>query len=150
MTRFGPHLEDFEPGDLVRHARGKTLTQVETTTLTHLSMNTSDGHFDAHRYSETPWGGTMVFGGITAAVVIGLTMEDTGAAAVRELGVGDLRLRAPVADGDTLYAYSEVVSAEERDDRSGEVVFRHTGVNQRDEIVFTCERRVLVRRRGAG
>jgi acyl dehydratase len=30
------------------------------------------------------------------------------------------------------------------------VVFRHTGVNQRDEIVFTCERRVLVRRRAAG
>lgn len=150
MTGFGPYLEDFEPGDLVRHGRGKTLTQVETTTLTHLSMNTSDGHFDAHRYGQTAWGGTMVYGGITAAVVIGLSMEDTATAAIRELGVADVRLRAPVADGDTLYAYSEVVSAEGRDDRCGEVVFRHTGVNQRDEIVFTCERRVLVRRRGGG
>jgi acyl dehydratase len=150
MSAFGPYLEDFDPGDLVRHGRGKTLTQVETTTLTHLSMNTSDGHFDAHRYRQTAWGGTMVFGCITAAVVIGLAMEDTGAAAIRELGVGDLRLRAPVADGDTLYAYSEVVSTERRDDRSGEVVFRHTGVNQRDEVVLTCERRVLVRRRDAG
>jgi itaconyl-CoA hydratase len=150
MTPFGPYLEDFQPGDIVRHGRGKTLTSVETTTLTHLSMNTSDGHFDAHRYSKTAWRGTMVFGGITAAVVIGLSMEDTAACAIRELGVNDVRLSAPVADGDTLYAYTEVRSIVERDANSGEVTFHHTGVNQRDEVVFTCERRVLVRRRPPG
>jgi acyl dehydratase len=59
-----------------------------------------------------------------------------------------IRLRAPVFHGDTLYAYSEVLQTRSADRADGEmVVFRHWGVNQKEEIVFEGERTVLIKRR---
>ncbi|HLK23627.1 MAG TPA: hypothetical protein VKT30_03110, partial [Caulobacteraceae bacterium] len=55
----------------------------------------------------------------------------------------------PVVHGDTLYAYSEVLSAEPSPERqdAGVVTFRHWGVNQDDKVVFEGERTMLIKRR---
>jgi itaconyl-CoA hydratase len=76
-------------------------------------------------------------------------MQDTGENALAELGLDEIRFVAPVFHGDTLYASTEVVSKGDaaRPD-AGEVVFRHEGRNQKDDVVFRGLRRVLVKRRG--
>jgi hypothetical protein len=95
----------------------------------------------------------ITFGGVTASMVIGLAMQDTGENAIEEIGLDQVRFRVPVLHGDTLYAFSEVVNKEEQpaDSRGhhnvGLVHFRHWGVNQRGETVFEGERRVLVKKR---
>jgi acyl dehydratase len=149
LTGSGNYFEDFAVGDRMRHARGKTVTDFELQTLCHLVMNTAQGHFNEHFMSGTPFGGRIVFGGITAAIVVGLAMQDTGEQSLAEVGMDELRFHKPVRHGDTLYALSEVVATEPggRDD-AGEVTFRHWGINQRDEVVFETTRRVLIRRRG--
>ncbi len=98
--------------------------------------------------SATPFGGTIVFGGVIAAIVIGLAYEDTGEQALAEIGLTSVRFRSPVHHGDTLYATSEVLATVDgnRED-SGEVTFRHRGMNHNDEVVFEGERRVLLKRR---
>jgi acyl dehydratase len=54
----------------------------------------------------------------------------------------------PVVHGDTLYAYSEVLSVEPGDrEDAGVVTFRHYGVNQDDKQVFQGDRRMLIKRR---
>jgi acyl dehydratase len=60
----------------------------------------------------------------------------------------NIRLQNPVVHGDTLYAYSEVLSKadSERED-AGVVTFRHYGVNQRDQQVFQGDRTLLIKRR---
>jgi acyl dehydratase len=53
-----------------------------------------------------------------------------------------------VFHGDTLYAYSEVLATTDADHNdAGIVVFRHYGVNQKDQVVFEGERTVLLKRR---
>ena len=151
LTGSDNWFEDFTAGDRMRHARGKTVTDFEVETLCHLVMNTAQGHFNEDLMSSTPFGGRINFGGITAAIVIGLASQDTAENALAEVSLDKVRFRTPVRVGDTLYALTEVLAVEDGDrDDAGVVHFRHWGLNQRDEVVFEGERRVLVKRRGAG
>jgi acyl dehydratase len=142
------YFEDFAPGACFRHSRGKTVTEFDNVFLTHLVMNTAQGHFNEDFMSGTEFGQRITFGGITAALVIGLAMQDTGEQALAEVGLDNAVFPKPVFHGDTLYATSEVLSTGPGPDgSSGTVTFRHRGVNHADTVVFECERTVVLRRR---
>lgn len=146
LTADDNYFEAFTPGDRFRHWRGKTVTEWDNVNITHMVMNSAEGHFNEHKMQATDLGERITFGGITSSIVIGLAMQDTGENVERELKLDGIRLRTPVLHGDTLYAYTEVLEAEVESERLGRVRFRHTGVNQRDEIVFEGEREVLMLR----
>jgi len=147
LTGPGTFFEDFVVGDLVRHSRGKTISPFDGAGLAQLVVNTSDGHFNDHSTADTELGQSIVFGALALATVIGLAMQDTGENAVAELGLTKVRLLVPVAHGDTLYAYSRVVEKAPGAE-GGVVTFEHFGVNQREEIVLTCQRRVHIHSKG--
>ena len=148
LTSDDNYFEDFTVGDLYRHARGKTVTEMDNVLITNLVMNTAQGHFNEDHMSRSEFGQRITFGGITAAIVIGLASQDTAENAVAELGLDGVRLLSPVFHGDTLYAYTEVLDVRDTDDeQTGIVEFNHWGVNQREEIVFEGRRTTLLRRR---
>ena len=148
LTGKTNYFEDFTVGQVIRHARGKTIEGLENVLITNLVMNTAQGHFNEHAMKTSPWKGRLSYGGVNFSLVMGLAMQDTGENALAELGMDNIRLQNPVVHGDTLYAYSEVLSAEpsERED-AGIVTFRHYGVNQDDKQVFQGDRRMLIKRR---
>ncbi len=148
LTGNDNYFEDFTAGDKFEHARGKTITEMDGVLITHLVMNTAQGHFNEHQMSNGPMGQRIVFGGVTASMVIGLAMQDTGEQALAELALDKIRFRAAVHHGDTLYAFTEVLSKSDssRED-AGEVLFRHWGQNDSGILVFEGERRVLIKRR---
>ena len=145
MTWF----EDLTPGQRMRHARGTTLGEVENQLLTKLVLNTAQAHFNEHAMAGSPLGeGRLVFGLVTGSIVIGLTTQDTAEHALAEVGLDRMRFTAPVHHGDTLYAYTEVLAAEDSDRvDAGLVRFKHWGANQEGTIVCEAERTVLVKRR---
>ena len=154
LTGRGNYYEDFIVGDVYEHARGKTMEMLENVLITNLVLNTAQLHFNEH-LAETAAAQKhrIVFGGVTASLVIGLAMQDTGEQAVEEVGLDKVRFRISVIHGDTLYAFSEVVG---KDDNAalcrghkdvGLVHFQHYGINQRNETVFEGERRVLIKKR---
>ncbi len=144
----GTFFEDFAPGQLFRHFRGKTVGEVDVVLLAQMAMNTAAGHFDNHAMAGQKFGRRVAFGGITASLIVGLAGEDTAEQAIAELGIAKLRLRTPVVEGDTLYTITETLTTEPADrPDAGVVTFRHVGVNQEDELVCEIERRVLIRRR---
>lgn len=145
LTGADNYFEDFAVGQRFRHVRGKTVTEMDNVLLTHLVMNTAEAHFNDHAMAERhPLGERIVFGGVTAAIVIGLASQDTSDNAVAEHGIQNMKLLSPVVHGDTLYAMSEV---RELDEATGGVAFHHWGINQRDDVVFEVDRRVTIRRR---
>jgi itaconyl-CoA hydratase len=154
-TLTGQHnfFEDFNVGDIYEHTRGKTVEPLENVLITNLVLNTAQAHFNEDFAQSLEQQHRITFGGVTASIVIGLAMQDTGENAVEEVGLDQVRFRVPVLHGDTLYAFTEVVNKEDDpgDSRGhknvGLIHFRHWGVNQRDEIVFEGERRVLVKKR---
>jgi acyl dehydratase len=148
LTGRNNYFEDFVVGAAIKHARGKTINALENVLITHLVMNTAQGHFNEHLMANSAVGGVISYGGLNFSVVLGLASQDCCENALAELGLDNIRLTKPVAHGDTLYAVSEVLEKDDagRDD-AGVVVFRHYGYNQRDELVAQIDRKALVKRK---
>jgi acyl dehydratase len=148
LTGADNYFEDFAVGAQYEHARGKTVTEMDGVLITNMVMNTAQGHFNEDQMARGPMGQRIVFGGVTASMVIGLAMQDTGEQALAELGMTGIRFRTPVHHGDTLYAFTEVLETRDSDrEDAGVVRFKHRGVNQERKLVFEGERTVLVKRR---
>ena len=148
LTGKTNYFEDFTVGEVIRHARGKTVEGLENVLITNLVMNTAQAHFNEDAMKDGPYGGRLSYGGVNFSLCMGLAMQDTGENALAELGMDNIRLMNPVVHGDTLYAYSEVLETgpSDRED-AGVVTFRHYGVNQDDKQVFQGDRRMLIKRR---
>lgn len=147
LTGRSNYFEDFAVGTVMEHARGKTVEPLENVLFTNLVLNTAQSHFNADIMTRDARKYRLVYGGVTASIVVGLAAQDTAENALAELAMDKIRFPASVFHGDTLYAYSEVLALEDgtRPD-AGEVLFRHWGLNQDKTIVFTGERRVLIKR----
>jgi itaconyl-CoA hydratase len=149
LTADSGYFEDFQVGQRMRHYRGATIDEVENNCLSKLVMNTAQAHWNEDSMTGSSLGdGRLVFGLLTASVVVGLASQDTAENAIAELGLDKVRFAKPVHHGDTIYAYTEVLSVADapRDD-SGEVLFKHWGLNQHKNVVCELERRVLLKRR---
>ncbi len=151
LTSTDGYFEDFEVGALIRHARGKTVTEMDNVLITNMVMNTAQGHFNEDAMTKSAkgiFGQRVVFGGINLSMVIGLASQDTAEQCLRELGMDKIRLLNPVFHGHTLYAYTEVLEKCDADrDDAGVVRFRHYGVNQDDKLCVEAERTVLLKRK---
>jgi len=152
LTSAGNYFEDFQVGMLMRHARGKTVTEMDNVLITNMVMNTAEGHFNEDAMRRASGSGIfsrrVVFGGINLSMVLGLAAQDTAEQCLQEIALDKIRLTNPVFHGDTLYAYSEVLEtcASEHED-AGIVRFRHYGINQDDKLCVQAERTVLLKRK---
>ena len=147
LTGTDNYFENFAVGDVFRHARGKTVTEMDGVLLTNLVMNTAQSHFNEDAMRDREFGQRIVFGGVTASMIVGLSSQDTAENAIAELGMTAVRFRSPVFHGDTLYATTEVLAVEAADrPDAGVVTFAHTGTKADGTVVFTGERRVLLKR----
>ena len=148
LTGTGNYFEDFQVGDVLKHARGKTVEPLEQVWITNVTMNTAEAHFNEHLTQSMPYGRRLGFGGVTISMCIGLAAQDTAENALAELRLDKLRFRAPVFHGDSLTAYTEVLAKRDSDrDDAGIVRFKHWGVKHDGTVVFEGEREVLLKRR---
>ena len=148
LTSPDSYFEDFEVGQTIRHARGKTITNLENVNFTNMVMNTAQGHFNEHMMSKTPLGSVISYGGVNFSIVLGLASQDTIENALAEIGLDQIRLAHPVVHGDTLFAYSRVLEKRDADrEDAGIVVFQHWGLNQDDRLVAELQRTALIKRR---
>lgn len=151
LTSTDNYFEDFEVGQLMRHARGKTVNEMDNVLITNMVMNTAEGHFNEHAMKQDArgiFGQRVVFGGINLSMVLGLAAQDTAEQCLTELTLDKIRLSHPVFHGDTLYAFSEVLEAIDADrPDAGVVRFKHYGVNQDNKLCVEAERTVLLKRK---
>jgi itaconyl-CoA hydratase len=148
----GRFFEDFEVGDVYRHALGKTVTTTDNMWFTLLTQNTAPIHFDHHYAKQTEFGRPLVDSTFTVALVTGQSVADVSQNVFANLGWDEVRLPNPVFEGDTIYSQSEVL--EKRESRSrpevGIVTVRTTGYNQDGVVVVTFKRTILVYKEGCG
>ena len=145
----GRCYEDFEVGLVIRHALGRTVSSTDNTWFTLLTVNTNPIHFDAHYAAQTEFGKPLVNSTLTLAIVTGLSVADVSQYAVN-LGWDEVRMPAPVFEGDTIYAQTVVLSVRESKSRAnmGIVEIKTTGFQQHGKVVMTFRRTILVYKRG--
>ena len=146
---FGRYLEDFEAGQVFKHWPGKTITEADNHVFSLLTMNTSPLHIDENYMQDHQHGRIIVVGTLVLSLVVGMSISDTSGKAIANLEYERITHDAPVFQGDTIYAESEVLDAREsrsRPDR-GVVHLESRAFNQRGEQILTLRRRFLVHKR---
>jgi len=142
----GRFFEDFEVGDIYEHPLGRTVTTTDNSWFTLLTQNTAAIHFDHYYASQTEFGKPLVDSTFTLALVTGQSVTDISQNVFANLGWDEVKLPAPVFEGDTIYSRSEVL--EKRESRSrpdvGIVKVKTTGFNQDSTVVISFERTIMV------
>ena len=142
----GRFFEDFEVGDIYEHPLGRTVTTTDNSWFTLLTQNTAAIHFDHYYASQTEFGKPLVDSTFTLALVTGQSVTDISQNVFANLGWDEVKLPAPVFEGDTIYSRSEVL--EKRESRSrpevGIVKVKTTGFNQEGTVVISFERTIMV------
>ena len=145
----GLFFEQFQPGDLFRHATTRTVTETDNLLATVLSMNPQPLHLDVEFAAATEFGRPLVNSTFTLALVIGLSVSETTlGTTIGNLGMREVRFPKPVFAGDTLRVETTVaaVRASKSRPQAGIVDFEHRGYNQRGEVVCICQRAAFMRR----
>jgi len=150
MTKTNPgnFFEDFEVGQVIRHATPRTLGQGDAALYLALygprfAVQSSDVFAKAIGYADAPLDDLLTF-----HVVFGKTVPDISLNAIANLGYADCRFLKPVYQGDTLSTSSEVIGLRETSNREAGIVYvRSTGSNQDGETVLDYARWVLVAKR---
>jgi acyl dehydratase len=141
--------EDFAVGQVIRHPLGRTITATDNTWFTLLTVNSNPIHFDRYYSEQTEFKQPLVNSTLTLALVTGLSVADVSQNAVN-LGWDEVRMPAPVFEGDTIYAQTEVLSTRESKSRPhmGLVEIKTTGFKQDGTVVMEFRRTILVYKQG--
>jgi len=144
--RYGRWYEEFEAGDIYRHWPGRTITEFDDTLFSHLTLNQHPLHSDAHFAAQTRHGQRLVVGTLVFSLAVGMTVADVSGRAIANLEYESVKHLAPTWHGDTLYAETEVLEKRDSESKADRgIVYVETRVrNQREELVMSFRRRVLI------
>ena len=148
----GLYFEDFKVGQEFTHPFTRTVTEMDNTMFSLLTLNPQPLHIDAHFAASTEFGQRLFNSLYTLGIMIGMTVyETTMGTTVANLGMTDVNFPKPVFHGDTLRATTKVISLRDSKSRpkAGIVEFEHSALNQKSEIVATCRRMALMHRKPA-
>ena len=143
----GRYYEDYEVGDVYRHAIRRTVTETDNVWFSAITHNPQPLHIDEEFARTTIHGTRIVNSMFTLALVVGIGVDDTTfGTTLGNLGFEEVVFPAPVRHGDTIHAETEVVAKRESKSRPGTgiVTYEHRGFNQRDELVCRCRRNALI------
>ena len=119
----GRFFDQWTVGDSVEHEIRRTVTETDNLLFSTMTHNPQPLHLDVEAAKESGFGQILVNSTFTFALLVGLSV------------------------GDTLRARSEVIGLRESKSRPGQgiVTFRHEALNQRGEVVCSCERSALLK-----
>ena len=148
----GLYFEELSVDRVFEHELRRTVTEADNTLFSVMTMNPQPLHLDADFSAQTEFKQRLVNSIFTLGLVLGLTVSDTTlGTTIGNLGMSEVKFPRPVFHGDTIRTVTRVIAKRESKSRpdAGLVEFEHTGYNQRGEIVATCRRMALMKRKAA-
>jgi acyl dehydratase len=148
----GLYFEEFSVDQVIEHELRRTVTEADNTLFSVMTMNPQPLHLDAEFSAQTEFKQRLVNSLFTLGLMIGLSVGDTTlGTTIANLGMTDVKFPKPVFHGDTIRSVTRVIAKRESKSRpdAGIVEFEHTAYNQRGELVASCRRTALMKKKGA-
>lgn len=142
----GKYFDELVVGQKIKHANGRTVTEMDNVLFSALTMNTQPLHLNQDFASKTEFGQRLVNGVFTLGLVVGLSVSElTEGTIVANLGYDKVVHPNPVFHGDTIYAESEILEKRESKSRpnAGIVRIKCTGRKQDGTVVVEFERTAM-------
>ncbi|MBW9120753.1 MaoC family dehydratase [Microbacterium trichothecenolyticum] len=147
IVQRGLYYDELDIGARYLHRPGRTATEADNVLFSSITMNTQALHLDAAFSESQPFGQRLMNSMWTLATMVGASVSQiTQGTLVAQLGLTDVSFPAPLFHGDTLYTETEVLDKRLSASRPGQgiVTLRHTGRNQRGEVVALATRTALM------
>jgi len=142
----GKYFEDLDVGQRIKHANGRTVTEMDNVLFSMLTMNSQPLHSNEDFASRTQFGQRIVNGIFIQGLVVGLSVPElTEGTIVATLGYDHVISPNPTFHGDTIYAETEVLEKRESKSKPGIGIVRlkHWGRKQDGTVVIELERTVM-------
>ncbi|MGJ8536602.1 MAG: MaoC family dehydratase [Parasphingopyxis sp.] len=150
----GKWFDELEIGQTFDHPIRRTITETDNVLFTTMTHNPAQLHLDEeYCKAETEFGTRIVNSCYTLSLMVGVSVGDTTlGTAVANLGWDEVRFPKPLFHGDTVRVETEVVGLRESKSRpdQGIVTFEHRAYNQHGDLVATCKRSGLQKKKPAG
>ncbi|MGP1353164.1 MAG: MaoC family dehydratase [Parasphingopyxis sp.] len=150
----GKWFDELEVGQTFDHPIRRTITETDNVLFTTMTHNPAQLHLDEeYCKAETEFGTRIVNSCYTLSLMVGVSVGDTTlGTAVANLGWDEVRFPKPLFHGDTVRVETEVIALRESKSRpdQGIVTFEHRAYNQHDELVATCKRSGLQKKKPQG
>ena len=147
----GLYFEEFQVGQLFKHAIHRTVTEADNVFFSALTHNPAALHIDEEYCREhTEFGQRIVNSAFTLGLMVGISVGDTTlGTTVANLGWDEVRFPAPLFHGDTVRVESEVLDLRPSKSRpdNGITVFEHRAYNQKGVLIASCKRSALMLRK---
>ncbi|WP_067650372.1 MaoC family dehydratase [Nocardia harenae] len=146
----GVWFDDLTVGQRFEHPIRRTVTETDNVLFTAMTHNPALLHLDEEYMKDTEFGQRVVNSAFTLGLMVGISVGDTTlGTAVANLGWDEVRFPKPLFHGDTVHVESEVLELRESKSRpeQGVVVFAHRAYNQHGDLVASCKRAGLQRKR---
>lgn len=146
----GRTFEAFEPGMVLKHKWGRTLTRDEAIRFATQTMNYNPLWFNLEYAKDEGHPDIVVCPWLVFNIVLGMSVEEISEHATALLGYGDMTFHRDVYPGDTITATSEVLEVRPSGSKpdQGIVKVRTTAVDQEGAVILTYERANLIKRGG--
>lgn len=148
----GRYLEEFEPGQVIRHQITRTVTESDNIQFSMMTMNPQPMHIDFDFAAKSEFGKPLMNSLFTLGLMIGITVHDTTLGTiVANLGMTDVAFPHPLFHGDTIRVETEVKgvrTSRSKPDR-GIVEMEHSAYNQHGDLVARCLRQTMIYRKPA-
>lgn len=146
----GLWFDDLVVGQVFDHAIRRTVTETDNVLFTTLTHNPALLHLDDEYMKGTEFGARIVNSVYTLGLMVGISVGDTTlGTAIANLGWDEVRFPKPLFHGDTVRVTTEVLDLRESKSRpdAGIVTFLHKAFNQHGDLVASCKRTGLQRKR---
>ena len=146
----GVWFDDLSVGQRFEHAIRRTVTETDNVLFTAMTHNPAQLHLDEEYMKGTEYGTRIVNSCFTLGLMVGISVGDTTlGTAVANLGWDEVRFPKPLFHGDTVNVVTEVIELRESRSRpdAGIVTFLHQAFNQHGDLVASCKRSGLQRKR---
>jgi acyl dehydratase len=148
----GLWFDELHVGQVFQHAIRRTVTETDNVLFTAMTHNPAQLHLDEEYMRGTEFGRRVVNSAFTLGLMVGISVGDTTlGTAVANLGWDEVRFPKPVFHGDTIHVETEVLELRESKSRpdQGIVTFLHRAYNQSNDLVASCKRSGLQRKKPA-
>lgn len=146
----GVWFDDLFIGQLFEHPIRRTVTETDNVLFTTLTHNPALLHLDEEYMKGTEFGARIVNSVFTLGLMVGISVGDTTlGTAIANLGWDEVRFPKPLFHGDTVRVTTEVIDLRQSKSRAdaGIVTFLHKAFNQHGDLVASCKRTGLQRKK---
>ncbi len=148
----GLWFDELRVGQVFEHPIRRTVTETDNLLFSAMTHNPAQLHLDEEYMKGTEYGRRIVNSAFTLGLMVGISVGDTTlGTAIANLGWDEVRFPKPLFHGDTVHVVTEVIELRDSKSRpeAGIVTFLHKAYNQHDELVGSCKRSGLQRRKPA-